>query len=203
MIKINLMKSFAVSGAEQFTTLSAGGERDKFIIDAIKRIVIIIIGPAAIYMYELKIIPELQGKLQQVQNELTETTSFNQSKSGLANEIKKYEEEQLNINGQMNFINKLARDKINEFKLFRHLQNATPESVWINRLEFKDNELMINAESDVQDELNKFSVRLSNADFLSNIIPIDQDVKADPFGVGISTTSQNLKARFNTESSTP
>lgn len=197
------MKSFAVSGAEQFTTLSAGGERDKFIIDAIKRIVIIIIGPAAIYMYELKIIPELQGKLQQVQNELTETTSFNQSKSGLANEIKKYEEEQLNINGQMNFINKLARDKINEFKLFRHLQNATPESVWINRLEFKDNELMINAESDVQDELNKFSVRLSNADFLSNIIPIDQDVKADPFGVGISTTSQNLKARFNTESSTP
>lgn len=203
MIKINLLKSFTSGGSESFASLGASSDRDQLLIDSMKRIAIILIGPAALYIYEGQAIPVLQHKLTTVQNELAETTAFNQSKSGLAAEIKKYEEEQAKINAQMNFINRIARDKINEFKLFQHLQSATPESVWINRLEFRDNELSLNAESDVPEDLNKFSVRLSNADFLTNIIPIDQDIKADPFGVGVATTSQNLKAQFNSEAAAP
>jgi type IV pilus assembly protein PilN len=199
VIKINLLKSFSSGGSESFVSLGSTSDRDQLLIDTMKRLAIVLIGPIALYAYEYQAIPKLQQELTVLQNELAETTAFNQSKSGLAAEIKKYEEEQTKINAQMNFISKIARDKINEFKLFQHLQLATPESVWINKLEFRDNELSLNAESDVPEDLNKFSVRLSNAEFLTNIVPIYQDIKTDPFRVKVSTTLQTLTAQFNSE----
>jgi len=204
VIRINLLKSFtASSGGDAFATLSASGDRDQMIMQAAKRLSIVLLGPAALFFYEGHAIPLLQAKLAAIQAELAETTTFNQSKSGLATEIKKYEEEQAKINAQMNFVSKIARDKINEFKLFQHLQSSTPESVWVNRLEFKDNVLTLNIESDIPEDLNKFSVRLSNTEFLINIIPTDQSIKVDAFGIGINTTTQNLKAQFNSEAGSP
>ncbi len=203
MIKINLLKSFTSGGADNYAAMADSMDRDQLLIQAGKRLLLIALGPAALLFYESQALPSLQKQLTGVQAELAETTTFNQSKSGLAAEIKKYEEEQRKINAQMNFINKIARDKINEFKLFQHLQNSTPESVWINRLEFKDSLLSINTESDISEDLNKFSVRLSNTEFLTNIIPTDQSVKIDPYGVGINTTTQNLRAQFVSEPGSP
>lgn len=206
MIKINLLKAIASQGAgsDSLAGMAASGsEKDQLIIEFCKRIFIIFLGVIALYLYEMYAIPELQKNLTAIQAELAETEAFNQSKSGLAAEIKKFEEEQAKINAQMNFINKITRDKINEFKLFLHLQNSTPESVWINRLDFKDDELLISAESDVSEDLNRFSLKLSNTEFLTQIIPTDQSVKVDPMGVGINTTTQNLKAKFVSESINP
>ncbi len=204
MIKINLLRSFGSGATESYAASSSSGDdRGQFMAQAAKRIAIVVLGPAALLIYEMQSIPVLQKKVQTIKAELAETQTFNQSKSGLAAEIKKYEEEQAKINAQMNFINKIARDKINEFKLFQHLQNSTPESVWINQLEFKDNILTINVESDVPEDLNKFSVRLSNTEFLTNIVPTDQSIKLDPFAIGVNTTTQNLKAQFNSETPTP
>ena len=200
MIKVNLLKSFIDPGSSGNYAASAGsGDRDEVVVQAIKRIAIDILGPAALLFWESQNLPQLKKSLSNIQAEVAEIAADNATKSGLAAEIKKYEEEQSKINAQMNFILKIARDKSNEFKLFQHLQNSTPDSVWINRLEFKDNILLINTESDVSEDLNKFSINLSNTEFLTNISPTDQSVRIDPFGVGLNTTTQNLKAQFNSE----
>jgi type IV pilus assembly protein PilN len=203
MIRINLLKSFTSGGGgggNQFSSLaSAGGDRDQLMIQSIKRLVILVLGPLALYIYESQAIPELQNKLNAINAEVTQTATFNQSKNGLAQEIKKYEEEQDKINKQMNFINKIARDKTNESKLFQHLYNSTPETVWINRLEFRDNVLSIDTESEIAEDLNKFSERLNMTEFLTNIIPTAQTYKIDPFGISVNTVTQNLKAQFNSE----
>ncbi len=204
MIRINLLRSFSNASADNYVASSGGGgDRDQIIKQGAKGILIIVLGPLVLLIYEMQALPVLEKKVVSIQTELSDTQAFNLSKSGLAAEIKKYEQEQTKINAQMNFINKMARDKINEFKLFQHLQNSTPESVWVNQLEFKNNILTINIESDVPEDLNKFSVRLSNTEFLTNIIPTDQSIKLDPFTIGVNTTTQNLRAQFNSEVVTP
>lgn len=174
----------------------SASDREQTFIQAAKRLILVILGPLGLFLYEMQALPQLQQKVTNVQNEVNETTAFNQSKSGLAAEIRKYEDEQKKINAQMNFVNKIARDKINELKLFQHLQFTTPENVWINKLEFKDNVLAMNIESDAPSELDKFSELLTNSGFLSNVTPINQSIQIDPFGVAVNTVKQDLKAQF-------
>ena len=197
MIRINLLKSFSMTttGASDFYTDNSS--RDQVLKAVLFRAIILAIGPGALYLYEGAIIPEMQAKLATANAAVSEAQQFIDSKKGLASEIKKYEEEQAKFNSQMNFINQISKDKVNEFKLFQHLQASTPESVWINKLEFRGNELALEAESDVATDLSTFLERLSNAEFLANIIPIKQDIKPDPFQIGITTTMMSLKASFN------
>lgn len=196
MIRINLLKSFTMATSGGSQGYSDSSQRDQVLKGVLMRAIILAIGPLALYFYEGAIIPELNTRLEAANKSVTEAQQFINSKKGLADEIKKYEEEQSKFNAQMSFINKISKDKVNEFKLFQHLQASTPESVWINNLEFKDNELILEVESDVSTDLSTFLERLSNAEFLTNIIPIKQDSKPDPFGVGISTTTMHLKAQF-------
>lgn len=183
------------TGASDFYTDNSS--RDQVLKAVFLRAIVLAIGPGALYLYEGAIIPELQAKLAAANAAVAEAQQFIDSKKGLASEIKKYEEEQSKFNSQMNFINQISKDKVNEFKLFQHLQASTPESVWVNKLEFRDNELALEAESDVPTDLSTFLERLSNAEFLTNIIPVKQDIKQDPFQIGITTTTMSLKASFN------
>jgi type IV pilus assembly protein PilN len=197
MIKINLMKSFVGGGtSESYAAMVSSSDRDAALIQAFKRLVLIILGPLVLYVYEFQALPALEQKEKMLLAEVAETSAFNQSKSGLAAEIKKYEDELNKINAQMAFVNKIARDKINELKLFQHLQYTTPENVWVNKMEFKDNILTMTVESDVPAELDKFSELLTNSGFLSNVTPIGQSIQIDPFGVNVNTVKQDLKAQF-------
>lgn len=197
MIRINLLKSFVGGGtSENYAAMVSSSDRDAALIQAGKRLVLIVLGPIILYFYEMQALPLLSQKEAALQAELAETSAFNQSKSGLAAEIKKYEDELSKINAQMAFVNKIARDKINELKLFQHLQYTTPENVWVNKMEFKDNILKLSVESDVPSELDKFSELLTNSGFLSNVTPEGQSIQMDPFGVNVNTVKQDLKAQF-------
>lgn len=197
MIKINLLKSFVSGGtADSYAAMVSTSDRDAALVQAAKRVVLIVLGPMALYLYEIQALPALELKEKALLAEVAETAAFNQSKSGLAAEIKKYEDELNKINAQMAFVNKIARDKINELKLFQHLQYSTPENVWINRMEFKDSILTMTVESDVPAELDKFSQQLTNSGFLANVTPTDQSYHTDPFGVNVNTVKQDLKAQF-------
>ncbi len=201
MIKINLLKSFNSEG-ETDSSFSTDEEKNKIAIEFAKRLFLLLLGPIALYIYERQVIPDLNRQLAQLTQTYTETKVFNESKKGLADEIKKYEQEQAKINAQMNFIEQVAKDKANELRLIQHLQRSTPETIWINKLDFKGSELLISAESDVPGDIAKFLERLGNVDYLINISPISQDVKYNAFGLGITTTLFTVKAQFNNAGST-
>ena len=200
MIKINLLKSFAIDGAAD-NTFSTEEEKNKLALEIVKRLAVLVLGPIALFIYEGQIIPELNKQLQAYTQTYNETRQFNESKKGLSDEIKKYEQEQAKINLQMNFIEQVAKDKANEFKLFQHLQRVTPETIWIDKLQFKGSELTISAQSDVPGDIAKFLERLGNADYLVNISPVNQDVKTDAYGLGITITTFTVRAQFNSAGS--
>ncbi|MBC7466884.1 MAG: PilN domain-containing protein [Bdellovibrio sp.] len=195
MIKINLLKTFlAVDHGDGF--LLPDDEKKQITIDFAKRIALVLLVPAALYFYEGTKLPQLQAEITTINAKIADLKQFNEKKKGLAEEIKKYEEDQKRLNGQMSFMRTISNEKVNELNLFLFLQETTPESVWINRIELKGSELTLNAESDVPTDINKFIDRLATAPLLTGVSPTNQETKFDTIAPGISTTTFNVKASF-------
>lgn len=197
MIRINLLSTFSTGGADvEDASFVQSDERRQIYTDFAKRFMVFIIGPLGLYFYEASNLPKLEGQLAAKRQSVIELEEFNTKMKGLAEEIKRYEEDQIRLNDQMNFMRKIAADKVNEVKLFVYLQDFTPDSVWINRLELKGIELSINAESDVPADITKFLDNLTNAQFLAGVSPVNQETKVNSLGDGVTTTNFNVKASF-------
>jgi Tfp pilus assembly protein PilN len=205
MIRINLLNSFkemaqnAGGGSGVTSLMSDDEEKAKIYTDFAKRFAVLIIGPMGLYLYEVQKIPDLQKQLNETNGKYAELKQFNDSKQGLAEEIKKYELTQARFTAQTDFINKIDRDKVSEYKLFEHLKNSTPENVWISKLDLAGNSLTINAETDSPKELEKFIQRLSNAEFIKNLIPMNQSNKKNFAETDVTATIMTLKAELTSE----
>ncbi len=201
MIRINLLKFYATMDSGE-GSYGEEDEKKKIYIDFLKRFVVILIGPLGLYFYENAQIPEFKNQITQLTAKIADLKQFNDKKKGLAEEIKKYEEDQNKLNAQMNFMRKVSNEKINELKLFLYLQSNIPDSVWINKLELKSSDLTLNAESDVPAEITKFLDILSSAPFLAGVSPLNQETKVDSLGPGVTTTTFNVKANFSAGAAT-
>lgn len=173
-------------------------ERKQILIEVAKRILIIVIGPVGLYVYEAQTIPVLKQTLEAAIEQHRVAKVFNDSKQGLSEEIKKFEDEQARLFVQMDFINKIQADKVNEYKLFRLLQESTPKSVWINSLSFLNNVLVINGESTDQADISRFTQVLSGTDFLTAPIPLDQASVDSYAGSGVKSYTFTLKMSIST-----
>lgn len=199
MIRINLLTSYievARIGGIGSLIQSDDEEMKALYRSVALRMFVFLIGPLGLYIYETQTLPVLQIKINELNQQYNEAKQFNDNKQGLAEEIKKYEVEQSRFNAQMDFINKIDRDKVNEYKLFEHLKTSTPQSVWINKLELQGNSLLMNLESDQANEIEKFIQRLSNSDFIKNLIPLNQSNRKGFAGTDISTTVFTVKAEL-------
>jgi len=195
MIKINLLKTFLAADTGEGFGLPED-EKNQIIIDFTKRMVLVLIAPLALYFYESSHLPVLQEEINQLNAKIADLRQFNEKKKSLTEEIKRYEQDQAKLNGQMSFMRTISNEKVNELNLFLFLQENTPESVWINKLELQGSNLTMNAESDVATDINKFIDRLATTPLLTAVSPTNQETKFDTITPGVSTIVFNVKASF-------
>ena len=200
MIKINFLTSFkdyaksaGIGGLSEYDD----DEKQKIVVDFAKRAAILAIGPVGLWIYEMQTIPVMQQNVKAADAKYAELKQFNDSKQGLTDDIKKFEDTQARFNAQMDFINKITRDKVNEYKLFQHLKDSTPESVWVNTLALQDSSLTMSAESNNAKDIEKFIQRLSNTDFITDLVPVNQKTQPDFAGSGMETIIFEIKAKLN------
>ncbi|MCC2679005.1 MAG: fimbrial assembly rane protein [Pseudobdellovibrio sp.] len=199
MIKINFLSSFKdAGGGVQGVALFDEDERRAIMIAIAKRLAILAIGPVALYVYEMQTIPVLEENKRQAENQLNELRLFNQSKQGSAEEIKRYEDELAKFNAQGDFINKIQADKLNEYKLFSHLKQSTPNTVWIDTLTLTENVLQISGRSTDANDITEFQEKLSNSDFIVSLVPLEQKTLDNAFETGASVTVFQVKATLKT-----
>ena len=196
MIKINFLNSFKdYAGAQAAgAVLFDEDERNLILKEVGKRLAIIALGPIGLLVYELQTIPTLEAKKVDAEKRLAELVAFNDKHKDTAQEIKKYEDEETRFKAQMDFITKIQEDKLNEYKLFRHLKDSTPQTVWVNSLELNENTLTIDGESVDAGDITQFIDKLSNSDFIVNLIPLSQATKANYQNSGSDTAVFQVKA---------
>ena len=202
MIKINLLNSYkqltnVESEGGAFLAGDQEGDERKIVTDFVKNIVLASIGPLGLFYYELQNISSLQEKYNEISVRFNELKNFNDSKTGLAEEIKKYVDQQSRFVAQADFITKIDADKVNEYQLFQHLKNLTPQSVWIEKLELNNNSLMIRAQSDVGTEIDSFVQKLSSAEVISSLAVLNRSTKSGFAETDIEITTVNIKAQIS------
>jgi Tfp pilus assembly protein PilN len=199
MIKINFLSSFKdSSGGAQSPAFFDADERKQITIAIAIRLGLLALGPVGMSLYEGFNMPILHAEREQAEKDYDELKRFNDSKQGSAEEILKYEDEDARFKAQMDFINKIQADKLNEYKLFRHLKESTPPTVWVDNLSLTENILQITGQSLQAGDIAQFQDKLANSDFIVSLVPLDQKTTENAFEVGIPVTSFQVKATLRT-----
>lgn len=172
MIKINLAKGKKVSSSSGEASPAMGidsGSSSDIQRQGLTRLVIIGLLPLALYAYEAQNIPELQGRLQSKQNLLQTLTDKNSQAKGAVEEIKKFKEDQAQLQNQISTLEGLRKERLTEVKILDSIQKEMPDKLWLTKISFEQTKLALSGLSVGDLELSTFMEQLSRSIFLKKV----------------------------------
>lgn len=140
MIKINLAStssttsSFGIGSGQSFAGegLLTAQELRK---EALKRIFILFIGPAALHLYEMQNIPAKYFELDTKTKTLNELRVYNAKQASFVAEIKKFKEDESVIEARIAALEKISKDRNREIRVLDLLQTVIPEKAWLTKVQ--------------------------------------------------------------------
>ncbi|MEN0058247.1 MAG: PilN domain-containing protein [Bdellovibrio sp.] len=175
MIKINLASSAATGIAPNMSApLSSGGEvfsggPEETRKEALKRLVLLLVGPLALYIYESQNIPTLLGALNVKRQALSELESYNAKAAASVAEIKKFKEDEALIETRISALEKISRDRQREVRVLDLLQTVIPEKAWLTRVQINPDRLNIQGMALTDFEVSTFLDALTRSVFLMDV----------------------------------
>lgn len=172
MIRVNLLnkkKSGSSSSGKSAFASSSNVENDLNQIrrQGITKILLIMLFPIGLYFiteYQMK--PEKKQKIAAKQRLVNDLRAKNEKAKNLVEEIKKIKQEKGQIEKQISIINGLRADRQKEVKVLYIFQKEIPEKVWLDKLEFKNDKVMVYGLAAQDTDANQFlNVLSANAMF--------------------------------------
>lgn len=185
MIKINLAPSRkAVSSSQAASLASVGGEEIPAVrAAAIKKILILFLGPILLLVWEETNIPSIMSDIRKAESELAELTDKNNKAKEAVAEIKKFKKEQENLQAQITAIESLKKDRHREVKILDFIQKDMPERMWLLRVALEDGRISIQGLATTDNELTQFMEMLSKSAFLKEVNLVrSNDFNSPEFG---------------------
>lgn len=196
MIKVNLAKrpTSKKSGASPFA--SAGPIMDSDAMDEfgsgeatgnralIVKLVIILLGSIALFTYQQLNVPPLKSKLSKARQEMTRVKKKNSDNANVVQEIAGYEIQQTKLQGQINAIEAVKKDRLREVRVLDYIQREIPEKVWLSKMDLIDGRLLIAGYAMADNELTTFMEGLQRSVYLKDISLIRSTESPSPeFGI--------------------
>lgn len=182
MIKVNLVnqkapkkkkKDKAVSDSEFTGELSAAeGDLKRGLL---VRIVILLIIPVGLFLYEDSVLPDKAIRLSKMQADLDELTRKNREAAAAVDEIKKFEKDQEKLQQQTNTLISLSKDRIKEVRVLDYIQREIPAKVWLLRMDLSDGRLQISGMASTDGELTTFMETLQRSAYLKDVNLVRSD----------------------------
>lgn len=178
MIRINLVGKNAKGGAP--TGGGFGGRSDAAVGDmglsekelqkqGILRLVVLLLVPVAMYVYESMTIPELKAAVESKTNEFNEMQEFNSRAEASVLEIKKFKEDEAKIQARIKYLEVISRGRQNEIRVLDLIQQVIPEKVWLVKLEFREGRLLLSGLAMSDFEISGFMESLAKSVFFSDV----------------------------------
>ncbi|MBV2167465.1 MAG: PilN domain-containing protein [Bdellovibrio sp.] len=175
MIKINLASSASI-GTGASLGASIGISSDSFLSpdqirkEAMKRLVLLLVGPLALYIYENQNIPAKVADLNAKNQVLTELQSYNSKQAASVAEIKKFKEDEALIEARISALEKIAKDRQREIRVMELLQTVIPEKAWLTRVQISPEKVNIQGLALSDYEVSTFLEALTKSAFLMDVI---------------------------------
>lgn len=174
MIKINLVSSAALTAANAASAslgISTGGfvSSEEIRKEALKRIVLLLVGPLGLMIYENQNIPGKQANLNAKTQMLSELQSYNARQADSVAEIKKFKEDEALIEARITALEKISKDRQRETRVLELLQNVIPEKAWLTRIQLNPDRVNIQGVALSDFEVSQFLDALSRSVFLLDV----------------------------------
>lgn len=174
MIKINLAGT-ASAGMSSSASASMGGGGEVFLTpqdvrkEAFKRLVLLFVGPLALYVYETQNIPAKFVELDSKNQVLAELQSYNAKQAGSVAEIKKFKEDEALIEARIAALEKISKDRNREIRVLDLLQTVIPEKAWLTRVQVYPDRVNIQGLALSDFEVSAFLEALTKSVFLIDV----------------------------------
>jgi type IV pilus assembly protein PilN len=175
MIRINLASTKTLSaamGGATFAETAAVVSNDKSRRDGLTRLLVIILFPTALFLYQQQNVPALVAELGRKQAALNELNTFNGKAENSVKEIKKFKEDELKIQARIAVLEKISKDRFREVKVLDLFQQIIPEKLWLTGLEVKDGRVLLTGLSISDIDISTFMDSLSKSVFLQDVVLI-------------------------------
>ena len=177
MIKINLIsKSSTLPSSSPFgSALGGSSSADGFVSDdqtrkeALKRLVLLLVGPALLYIYEMQNLPTKQAQLASKNQALMELQEYNAKAANSVAEIKKFKEDEAVIESRIAALEKISKDRLKEIRIMELLQTVIPEKAWLTKVEINPSRMTIEGMALSDFEVSTFLESLTRSVFLVDV----------------------------------
>ncbi|MBK7960482.1 MAG: PilN domain-containing protein [Bdellovibrionales bacterium] len=172
MIRVNLLGAQTTSEQANVIAPTLDGMAPSEIQrQVIVRVLVLILIPAALFIYESITIPKLRAKKESITNSIVELQAFNQKADRAVREIKKFQEDEKKIKKQIEIIQTLSKDRLREIQILDLFQQVIPERVWLKELEFTKTKLSLRGQAMTDSDIASFIEALSRSVFLNDVQP--------------------------------
>ncbi|MFM6928606.1 MAG: PilN domain-containing protein [Bdellovibrio sp.] len=174
MIKINLSPHIGGTSAAAAGS-GFGGGGDMFLAaedmrkEALKRLLVILIPTAGLYVYQTQNIPGKQAELSSKQQVLTELQSYNEKQAASVAEIKKFKEDEAIIEARISALDKISKDRNREIRVLDLLQGVIPEKAWLTKIQLNPEKVVIQGMAISDYEVSQFLESLTKSVFLMDV----------------------------------
>lgn len=174
MIKINLASSTSVAGGGSISA-SLGISTDSFMgadeirKEALKRLVLLVVGPLAFYIYENQNVPQKVAELNSKNQVLAELQTYNAKAADSVAEIKKFKEDEALMEARIAALEKISKDRQREIRVLDLLQTVIPEKAWLTRIQINPDRVNVQGMAMSDFEVSQFLEALTKSVFLMDV----------------------------------
>lgn len=144
-----------------------GGDSNRGMI---VNLALILLGVAALFVYEKTNVPPLKSQATSLRRQLDEVKKKNLGAAKIVDEIARFENEQTVLQGQINAIETIKRDRLREVRVLDYIQREIPEKVWLQKLDLQDGRLLISGFATADSELTTFMDGLQRSAYLKDVL---------------------------------
>lgn len=195
MIKINLSPKGTRSTSGGSSSGFNSGILDKFLgsggmdsfstpdnvkKEAILRLFILCIFPIGLFAYEQLTLPDLEAQLVKKQTLIKELQAFNNKATDAVSEIKKFKEDEKNIQSRIDVLQKIAKSRFKEIQMIDLIQQILPEMAWLEKLQITESKMNFDGFAANDGEISNLMESLNKSVFLSDVNLINsKDTEVD------------------------
>jgi type IV pilus assembly protein PilN len=168
MIRVNLTPS-ALGTVEDVGGDLGSGSADEIKRKGLTNIAIILLLPAALFLYGMQARPDKIRQMGMLQTQIGELQEFNQKEAGIVAEIDKIKEDERKVQQRIDALSQISLGRLVEVKVMDLIQTIIKERMWLLSFEVDDNKLTIDGMAQSEIDVTVFLEDLTKNILLSNV----------------------------------
>jgi Tfp pilus assembly protein PilN len=176
MIRINLNRT-RVAGSDEASSIGIGPAVNASGRDALVKLLVVILGTAALMLYEKQNLDQLNLDLAQIQAQDQQIKTQVQAKMADLAKLKDIEPQAQGLNEKLNLLREYSKQRITELQSMDYVQSIIPERVWLRGVHFDNHRFQFLGNAVETVDLTEFVSKLENSAYFKDVIVVQDREK--------------------------